>query len=221
MRTSTSYGQTPPPPGYSPSVPLHVYRELATELQAVQAKLDTVTAHNQKLAQENQLLRHEIARVALAVEQLQKLADSSSIPYIPPKPRPQPEANQTPPQTQPSVEVRNTPQEPRPTTEVKNTPKPPQRSAAPRPRPPKAPPKQRRREEFYLEPITEIAYTMPESAYETTYLEEEEVRYYPAPASELKELSGWWLIIMILVIILTGFSAGYFFVRPFFQSPTR
>ncbi|HLO84388.1 MAG TPA: hypothetical protein VK203_05140 [Nostocaceae cyanobacterium] len=268
MRTPTGYGQTPPPnPSYSPSVPLHVYRELATQLQAVEAKLDVVTAHNQKLAQENQLLRHEIARVAQAMEQLQKLADSSSIPYTPPKPHPSAEVNNTPPeppprpstevrntppepQPRPSTEVRNTHPEPRPTAEVKNPTKPPRQGVlrprsktksqvppkqhrreeyletgvevnyqtTPRSRPHEAPPSKQRREEFLVEHTVEVAYPMSEAA----YIEEEEIRYYPAPEeSELKELSSWWLLVMIVLIILTGFSAGYFFVRPFFQPQSR
>ncbi|MGH7997906.1 MAG: hypothetical protein ACREPR_00340, partial [Brasilonema sp.] len=46
----------------SPSVPLSVYRDLATELQGVQAKLDALNAQNQHIMQENQLLRQEIAK---------------------------------------------------------------------------------------------------------------------------------------------------------------
>ncbi len=58
MRTTTgsvhSYPTQPTTPAYPPSVPLSVYRELATELQTVQTKLDKVTTKNQQLAQENQ-----------------------------------------------------------------------------------------------------------------------------------------------------------------------
>jgi hypothetical protein len=280
MQTPIGYGQTPPPnPSYSPSVPLHVYRELATQLQAVEAKLDVVTAHNQKLAQENQLLRHEIVRVVQAVEQLQKLAESSSIPYTPPKPRPHVEVNHTSsepqtrqaearnippeprirqtegrnisPENQPrQTEVRNIPPEPRPSGEVRNAPKSPRQTVlrsrtktanqvpprqnrrqefseggvevnyqtAPPPRPREVPKSKPRREEFLVEHTVEVAYPISD----TDYIEEQEIHYYPAPEeSDLKEISSWWLLIMIVLIILTGFSAGYFFVRPFFQPPQR
>ena len=48
MKTSTESSQ---PPTYPAAVPLYVYRELTTELQAVQSKLDVVTSHNHKLVQ--------------------------------------------------------------------------------------------------------------------------------------------------------------------------
>jgi hypothetical protein len=63
-------------PGYSPSVPLSVYRDLASELQAVRAKLDVLSTQNQQLLQENQLLKQEIAKTVGSVLHLQKLVDS-------------------------------------------------------------------------------------------------------------------------------------------------
>ncbi|MBF2063274.1 MAG: hypothetical protein IGS39_02400 [Calothrix sp. C42_A2020_038] len=59
-------------PGYSPSVPLSVYRDLAAELQAAQAMVDSLSAQNQQLSQENQILRQEIAKVVNSVIQLQQ-----------------------------------------------------------------------------------------------------------------------------------------------------
>ena len=47
------------PNGQSPSVPLTVYRELAAELQATQAMLDSLHAQNQQLSRENQNLSHQ------------------------------------------------------------------------------------------------------------------------------------------------------------------
>ncbi|AFZ23605.1 hypothetical protein Cylst_1315 [Cylindrospermum stagnale PCC 7417] len=89
MRTTTGSVHSHPPttPGYSPSVPLSVYRELTAELQATQAKSDALTAKNHQLAQENQLLRQEIAKVVESCLQLQKLVDSSAAPVSPPVPR--------------------------------------------------------------------------------------------------------------------------------------
>ncbi len=54
---------TPTTQAYPPSVPLSVYRELSTELQAAQARLNALTTQNQQLAKENQLLRQEITKV--------------------------------------------------------------------------------------------------------------------------------------------------------------
>ncbi|MFO5472954.1 MAG: hypothetical protein ACLBM2_03390, partial [Dolichospermum sp.] len=72
MKTSTaSNNYSQPPTNYPPSVPLYVYRELTAELEAIQSKLDVVTNHNQKLAQENQQLRQEITKVIESCLELQ------------------------------------------------------------------------------------------------------------------------------------------------------
>ncbi|MEM9808677.1 MAG: hypothetical protein AAF959_25750 [Cyanobacteria bacterium P01_D01_bin.56] len=54
--------------GYSPSVPVSVYRELAAELQATKAMVDSLSAQNNHLHQQNHLLRqniHQMVQVAL------------------------------------------------------------------------------------------------------------------------------------------------------------
>ncbi|NJN20775.1 MAG: hypothetical protein HC812_05745 [Leptolyngbya sp. RL_3_1] len=56
--------------GYAPSVPLSVYRELSTELQATQARMDALNRQNQQLSRQNQALRHEIQRFVHSAEQL-------------------------------------------------------------------------------------------------------------------------------------------------------
>jgi len=64
MRSSTTSGHKTPTTThtYSPSVPLSVYRELAAELQAAEAMLDSCNAQNQHLAKQNQQLRQEISK---------------------------------------------------------------------------------------------------------------------------------------------------------------
>jgi uncharacterized membrane protein len=194
MQTHTGYANTKPPTtSYSPSVPLYVYRELSAELQAVQAKLDVVTAQNQKLVQENQLLRQEVAKVVQSFAYLQKLVETPSIPNHQPAPPHQgekvhipkpshPEARQRQPVAQPTRDVAVQPQ---------------------------------RREEAYRT----VNHHFPAS--QTVYIEEQEVRYYPSGSSEVKEISGWWLVLIIVLIMITGFSAGYFFVRPFLQNQNQ
>ncbi len=62
MRSTTTSNKTPNTNyTYSPSVPISVYRELAAELQAAEALLDSLNAQNQHLAKHNQKLRQEIA----------------------------------------------------------------------------------------------------------------------------------------------------------------
>lgn len=54
--------------GYSPSVPVSVYRELAAELQATKAMVDSLSAQNNHLTNQNHLLRqniHQMVQVAL------------------------------------------------------------------------------------------------------------------------------------------------------------
>lgn len=82
MRTSTgsipSHTSYSTQPAYSPSVPLSVYRDLAGELQAAEAMLDAITAQNQQLVQENQLLRQEITKAVQSFLHLQKLVDPAT-----------------------------------------------------------------------------------------------------------------------------------------------
>jgi hypothetical protein len=60
--------------GYAPSVPISVYRELATELKTTQAMVDALTRQNQQLTRQNKLLRHEIHRFVQSAEQLAQFA---------------------------------------------------------------------------------------------------------------------------------------------------
>ena len=68
------------------SVPISVYRELAAELQATQAMLDTVHAKNQQLTQQNQQLRYEIDRFVQSALRLRQVAEptQSSNPSVSP-----------------------------------------------------------------------------------------------------------------------------------------
>ena len=69
---------------YSPSVPISVYRELATELKATQAVVDSLTQQNHQLTQQNQSLRHELLRFVDAAAQLkQTLVSTPTIAPIP------------------------------------------------------------------------------------------------------------------------------------------
>jgi hypothetical protein len=203
MQTTTSsvHRHPPKPPTTKtppPSVPLYVYRELATELKSTQAKMDALTAHNQQLQQENELLRQEITKVAQSFIHLQKLVDS----------HPQPSS---PKNVQPNHEVKSSAKQP--VTEVRPPQKPPlQRSPVVK----EAPTSKNHNSSFSV-PVEDINYPMPE----TIYIEEQEVRYYSPTETKVKEFSGWWLAITILLIMLTAFGAGYFIVRPLFEHQNR
>jgi hypothetical protein len=188
---------TPTTQASPPSVPLSVYRELSTELQATQAKLHALTAKNQQLAQENQLLRQEISRVVESFSHLQKFVDSHTAPGYQQVPQASNDKN--------AAQV--------PLTQAR----PPQQvSRSHPPVTPKTPPKKSRRQDFST-PVMEMNFPIPE----TVYIEEQQVSYYPTTEPDAKELNGWWLIITILLIMLTAFSAGYFVVRPLFEHQKR
>ncbi len=190
---------TPTTQAYPPSVPLSVYRELSTELQAAQVRLNALTTQNQQLAQENQLLRQEITKVVESFSRLQNFVDSHTTPSY----------HQA---TQASDDFQNAAKQPvtsaRPRQQVSRS------------RPSvvsKAPSEKSRRQDF-SRPVTAMNLPIPEPV----FIEEQQVSYYYSTTEpDAKAISGWWLIITILLIMLTAFSAGYFVVRPLFEHQKR
>ena len=61
---------------HAPSVPISLYREVATELKATQVRLESLTVQNQQLTQQNQQLRVEIERVVQSALQLRQTAEA-------------------------------------------------------------------------------------------------------------------------------------------------
>ena len=61
----------------TPAVPISVYREIATELKATQALVDSLNQQNQRLDRENQLLRQEILKFTEAAAHLKVVADTT------------------------------------------------------------------------------------------------------------------------------------------------
>ncbi len=186
---------TPTTQAYPPSVPLSVYRELSTELQAAQAKLHTLTTKNQQLAQENQLLRQEITKVVESFSHLQNFVDSHTTPSY----------HEVP---QASGDVKNAAM---PVTQAR-----PRQQVSRPPVVPKAPSEKSRRQDFST-PVMEMNFPIPEPV----FIEEQQVSYYSTTELDAKGLNGWWLIMTIFLIMLTAFSAGYFVVRPLFEHQKR
>ncbi|MDB9527081.1 hypothetical protein PN498_13855 [Oscillatoria sp. CS-180] len=77
LYSASDVGNVSTPSGYSPSVPISIYRELATELKTTQATVDALTQQNQQLLRQNKLLRTEIHRFVQAAEQLGHFAGVS------------------------------------------------------------------------------------------------------------------------------------------------
>ncbi|KOP28000.1 hypothetical protein AMR41_02160 [Hapalosiphon sp. MRB220] len=234
MRTANGsfYSHTPgtTTQHYSPSVPLSVYRDLAAELQAAQAKINALTAQQAKVTQENQLLREEIAKAIQSVLKLQKLLDASS----------QSQSEQVP-QTQvtadletvsPSTSIGNyqkLPEEAQkfaqtkefagnPTKSNQHVTTPPaskqQGNKTSKPQAKKAQPRQQ------PHPRPPVVYTEMEIP-EPILLEQQEVVTYSSSEPEPEKVNGWWFFFMIILIIFLGFGAGYLVVRPFIEHQNR
>ncbi|WP_392534554.1 hypothetical protein [Nostoc sp. C117] len=77
-------------------------------------------------------------------------------------------------------------------------------------------PPEKSRQDFST-PVMEMNFPIPEPV----FIEEQEVTYYSTAEPDAKEISGWWLIITILLIMLTAFTAGYLIVRPLFEHQKR
>ncbi|MGF1568183.1 MAG: hypothetical protein ACFCVD_08925 [Nodosilinea sp.] len=71
--------ERPQNPRQAPSVPISVYRELATELKATQAMVDSLTHQNQQLNQQNLVLRQEMVKFADSAAQLRQSVESSHL----------------------------------------------------------------------------------------------------------------------------------------------
>lgn len=212
MRTTTGSVHTNPPkpnpPAYPPpSVPMSIYRELATELHTAEAKLDALSAKNQQLAQENQTLRQEITKVVQVCLQLQKLVDPQAVPA-------KPATSSDRPAPRPTNNVKNTTNDPAAANPPRQT-----RQKVSRPQPPVDPKvsgSKNHRVEFSV-PVVEMISSIPEPI----FIEEQEVSYYSSTDPKSKEISGWWLVITILLIMVTAFGAGYLVVRPMFEHQSR
>lgn len=59
----------------TPSVPISVYRELAAELKATQARVDALSQQNQHLGQQNLFLRQELLKFAESAAQMRQAVE--------------------------------------------------------------------------------------------------------------------------------------------------
>jgi len=65
----------------APSVPISLYREVATELHTTRMMMESLKLQNQQLNQQNQQLRIEIERVVQSALQLRQVADERHTRY--------------------------------------------------------------------------------------------------------------------------------------------
>jgi hypothetical protein len=212
MKTSTASNYSQPPTNYPPSVPLYVYRELTAELEAIQSKLDVVTNHNQKLAQENQQLRQEITKVIESCLELQRLVDASA-PSSPVAPEPNKRVKSST-QIQPPVSNNH---------EVRYTNKPKVKAAPPRQetKPQKKAVIKNTHSQNHHQGAALSGTNINATGSQRVFIEEKKVRFSRPTISNTKELSGWNLLITIVLIMITGFATGYVVVRPLFQNHSQ
>ncbi len=207
----------------APSVPISVYRELATELQATQGLVDSLTQQNQQLSQQNQHLRQEMLRFADAAQQLRQAIDSSqpapaelrtSVSQLVAMEGPgemgtlnhgQDAANSLPERLSGSLGegVSGLANQFGKMVKPKPTAKSPRAGAngqgrPPAKRPQPAPPPQRLYTEERLEPSRSTQ-----------------------PSDKTTDLSGLWLATSILLIVVTAFGAGFLIMKPLLNSNTR
>ncbi|MBD2138972.1 hypothetical protein H6F32_15650 [Anabaena sp. FACHB-1237] len=238
MKTPTgSPYQQSPQPNYPPTVPLCVYRELTKELEALQAKLDVVTSQNHKLAQENTLLKQEFHQVVKSCLELQKLLyasqnTTSTSPVIP-KVAYKSQVLDDPvthspihPDTKYSIPTPtpiNTPSPPPIVSDLRQNPKARTKPPATPLTPPSSkkkvkPPK--KRPQMSSIPAMDINSPILESSenVENIFIEE---KVRTSTENDSGGLHTGWLMLMIIFIMITGFSAGYLIVRPLLESQTQ
>ncbi|AFY56319.1 hypothetical protein Riv7116_3877 [Rivularia sp. PCC 7116] len=182
---------------YSASVPVSVYRELSAELQMAQAAIHQLNQQNEHLAQENHVLRQEIAKTVNAVLHLQNAVNSPNYSTeVASTNKPNHSFNQTSARTKKKQYA--------PTKRHYRSQEAPQEQV------------RRSRTSAVAHNVTEFFEPLPEPV----FIEEEQVSYYYDDESELSQVSGWWLILAIVFIIVMGFGAGYVVVRPLLENHT-
>ena len=199
MQNSNTTGQTIPNTnnnGYSPSIPISLYREVTAELQGTKAQLQSVTNHNQQLLRQNQQLRQEIDKLIRGAMQLQQTANSAQA--IAQASVPQKPSIEQPTQSQLKAPVFV----PTPASTVVSP-----------------------REESYSEagpstpslPATDPQ-TPPTDFPEYLFTElPDESRDRPTQNKQTPDIGGIWLIVAIFLIVVAFFGAGYWIVRPLLQ----
>ncbi|MDJ1175137.1 hypothetical protein [Roseofilum capinflatum] len=112
-KSQTANETATPSQKYSPSVPISVYRDLASEVKEKQVMLESLRQQNQQLVQQNQQLRGEIEQLVRSVVRLQQIAHAyePSIAVAPPSPPRQagPEPLTSEPTFTPESRVENPP----------------------------------------------------------------------------------------------------------------
>ncbi|MGB7084032.1 MAG: hypothetical protein WBD47_00655 [Phormidesmis sp.] len=236
--TSSHHADPSAPANYAPSVPMSVYRELAAELRANKAVIDSLNSRNQQLLQQNQFLKKEIHTVVQATLNLgqaagitrqalkaggaaefadsfpSKIAPETLAKLMRAEASPDSQAVDTPPSAiaPPSASLNSAP--PRPVSA-------PPQNRVPRPIPAKTAVK--RQGAFRRTESVPSKGTMPQvppgklvaKPKGKLFTEQSgEYRSSILESQENKEMGGIWLILSIVLIIVTAFGAGFLIMKP-------
>jgi len=151
-------------PSKSPSVPISLYREVASELQTTQTTLQSLKTQNQELTQKNQQLRLEIERVVQSALHLRQIADPSWGSAI---------ASEALPTSIPS--------------------------------------------ELTARGADAVSVLSAPATSEALFTEQASTPVQPT-TEQTAEISTWWLILIICMIVVTAFGTGFLIVRPLLPS---
>jgi len=229
LYSATETGRSANPSSYSPSVPISVYRELATELKTTQTTLDALTQQNQQLLRQNTLLRTEIQRFLQSAEQLGHFAG------VFPQETPPAPAHQEIPFQPPQAAVPDLSQPPRPTSDPPSQAEPPAPEETYHEAPPAPPSKPspaaeapvRRRDRPNPPPRMSSAIvphpkqrkrdrgnTASDNSQYRLFTEQADEGRPLSKVASRSDLGNLWLATTILLVVVSAFGAGFLIMRP-------
>jgi cobalamin biosynthesis Mg chelatase CobN len=192
-RPETPVTKVPPPVAKStaqaPAVPISLYREVANELQSTKSDLHSLKTENQHLLQQNQQLRLEIERVVQSTLHLRQLADN----YRTGQGTLESFSSHLEAMDLDSPAIAS-PQESQSTTSKASG------------NPAKAAAKG----------VT--AALSRETGAKVLTGQESQPHPIPAAADNAPEISTWWLVLVVCLIVVSAFGMGFFIVRPLLPS---
>lgn len=178
--------QSPAGQAATPSVPLSVYRELAAELQATRAMVDSLNAKNQELTLHNQKIRQEVSRFVQSAINLRSLVEPTQPTIRQPRAINHPQA-QAFAQAKANARHPEAPHTATPSLE--------ETSAA-------------------ASIAAQLRTPDMQPTYEQLFTEEQENPHRPERTQPKRDLGGLWLTLTVVLIMVTAFGAGFIIVRP-------
>jgi hypothetical protein len=211
----TNSGKPPQANSYQPSVPISVYRQLAAELQSTKERLTALQVENQQLVSQNQNLLQEFTAIANSNQQIQTivLRSSNDVRELAQQSTQRLQQVVAPTVKEPLVQppihppIQNLQQQIGEAIAKTKQPSIPIATALPTFAPVLIKP----------EPTAQIVMPAVPEATMPLVSTESMPEIVAEPASETS-LSGWWLTLTVVCIVLVSFGAGYLLMKPFTNS---